>query len=233
MDKNKTIGSIVIGIIFTIFLVVGYFITNSEAPSYKKENINNEDIFEEEQTEKIQINDNINEEIIVDNSNKINNEENFNQIVVEIKGCVNNPNVYTIKEGSRLYDLVQMAGGFQPSAYTKNLHLAEKLYDEETIIVYSSEEAKSMGDDLVSVFTNSTSANENNVQITGGSNLININTADKTALITLKGIGEVTADKIIEYRQQNGLFKSIEDIKNVSGIGDKTFLEFKDDICVK
>jgi competence protein ComEA len=217
--------------------VVGYFISNNEVSELKEEKTKNEDIFQEEIVE--QVESKVEEEVLVNNSDKEVEKQKINQIIVEIKGYVNAPNVYSMEEGSRLYDLIEMAGGFDPVAYTKNLHLAEKVYDEETIVVYSTEEAKALGESMVSIFNNKDSFDEANSEIvegnvnTGNSNLVNINTADKSSLITLKGIGEVTADKIIEYRQQNGLFKSIEDVKNVSGIGDKTFLEFKDDITVK
>ncbi|GAA0177528.1 helix-hairpin-helix domain-containing protein [Clostridium sediminicola] len=232
-EKNKTIGTLVIGIIVCVFLTVGYYITNKNVVSNK-----NEDIFEEQIVEDTK-NDKEIEEILVDNSDVIDQEKNKKLIMVEIKGFVQNPNVYSLEEGSRLYDLIDLAGGFDKNAYTKNLHLAEKIYDEETIVVYSTVEAKEFGDNLVSVFNSSENdiVIDNNYDMEKGqdsksSNLVNINTADKNALKTLNSIGDVTAEKIINYRKENGTFKRIEDIKKVSGIGDKTFLNFKDEICV-
>lgn len=230
-EKNKTLGAIAIGLIVCVFLAVGYFITNKDVSRY-----NDEDIFEEEITQE-NLSEKKVEEVLVDNTNIVETEEKKNLIMVEIKGYVNNPNVYNLEEGSRVYDLIELAGGFEESAYTENLHLAEKLYDEETIIVFSIAEADKMGDNIISVFNRANKINtaiqsQGTSSINESSALININTADKTALMTLNSIGEVTAQKIIDYRDEHGPFKKIEDIKNVSRIGEKTFLNFKDEICV-
>jgi len=147
-------------------------------------------------------------------TNPADNEAESNEseyIYVDIDGAVNNPGVYTLLEGSRVIDAINMAGGLKEGAYTQNVNKARKLTDGEKIYIPSE------GDmDAENLQTNS---------------LININTAPAELLMTLPGIGEVYAKRIIEYRN-NKRFNSIEEIKNIQGIGDKTFEKLKDLITI-
>lgn len=142
-----------------------------------------------------------------------------NKILVEIKGEVNRPEVYEIDEGSIIRDLIDMAGGLTSDANINNINRAEKLKNNQLIVIPNK---------------NNINTYENKNISTGLSSdgLININNADLEELQKINGIGEVKAQSIIDYREKNGGFKSIEDIKNVDGIGSKTFEKIKDKICI-
>lgn len=134
-----------------------------------------------------------------DGSDDFNNSE----IEVHIDGRVKNPGVYKIKNGTRLQDLIEEAGGLLDDANTSNLNLARKLKDEEKIVIKSyldnndDEDAK-----------------------------ININTATKDMLTSIPGVGSKMADKIIKYRQEHP-FNSVDELLNITGIGKKKFEEIK------
>ncbi len=146
-------------------------------------------------------------------------EKNDNQKVY-ISGEVVNPGVYDISLGDRIEDIINYAGGITKDANVTYINLAEKVTDEQHIIIPSEEEAKAI--DTTSV-VNQISTNSK----------ININKATISELTQLSGIGEVTAKSIVEFREANGNFTSIDDIKKVSGIGEKTFKKFKDQIDIK
>lgn len=145
-----------------------------------------------------------------------------NEIAVYVSGQVKTPAVITLEDSGslRLVDAVNAAGGMTELADTEAINLAEPLSDGQHIHVPTKEiffrdiAAQSAG-------TNSNS-----------SGLININTADAKELEKLTGIGPVLAGRIIEYRESNGAFKSIEEIKKVRGIGEKTFEKLRDEITV-
>ncbi len=139
------------------------------------------------------------------------------KIVVYISGEVKNPDVYTVSENLRLKDLIELAGGFTENAYVENLNLAKKLFDEDHITVLNKND-----------ITENTIATIENLE-----SKVNINTAPVDELTKLKGIGESTAKAIISYREENGKFENIEEIVNVSGIGEKTLEKFKDEITVR
>ncbi len=150
-------------------------------------------------------------------------------ICVHVGGCVINPGVYYLDENSRVVDAINAAGGFAEDAARDAINLARLLTDGEQVIVLNNEQVQS--DASAATATEPSQAQSNDTQ-EAQSRLININTADSTQLQTLNGIGEATAAKIIAYREENGAFSSIEDIKLVSGIGDKKFENIKDYICV-
>lgn len=129
-------------------------------------------------------------------------------IYVYVTGAVKNPGVYKLRDGDRVKDLVEIAGGLGENADLLSVNLAKKLTDEEKIhIPYVNE-----------------SDSGNSVK----DGRININTADETELDKLPGIGPSLAKRIIDYRNTNGPFKKIDEIKNVAGIGDKKFQDIKD-----
>lgn len=147
-------------------------------------------------------------------------------IVVEIKGEVKKPDVYTLDEESIVKDLIDMAGGITEEANLSNINRAKKLQNHELIYISNINEAHINGtiDSELNGITNST-VNQ------GSSNgKININYATLEQLKELNGIGEAKAKKIIEYREKNGGFKSLEDMKNVDGIGEKMFEKIKEQI---
>lgn len=143
-----------------------------------------------------------------------------NELICHITGGVNNPGIYELKAGDRIFHLVEAAGGLVENADENRINLAKRLEDEEKIhIPIIGEETT---EELI-IETGSTSE---------GDSLININTCTKEELMSLSGIGDKTADKIINYREDTK-FNSIEEIMNVSGIGDKKFQAIKDFIKVK
>jgi len=139
-------------------------------------------------------------------------------IYVDIGGEVNNPMLAQLKDGSRVDDAIKAAGGTTENADLTDINRAAFVEDGEKIYIPAKSEFEELAD-----------GNYTQVYSDGK---ININTADAVELQELDGVGPATADKIIEYREQNGRFSSAEDIKNVSGIGEKTFEKMKDDIKV-
>ena len=166
-------------------------------------------------------------------------------IVVDIKGFVEKPGVYTFKveDDARVNDLILKAGGLKKEADTSILNLSKKLEDEMTIVIYSQQEVKdyvNSKNELQSKLELCELKIKNNACIIESSNntstdnnksLVNINTASKEELMSLPGIGEAKAKAIINYRSGKS-FKSIDEIKNVDGIGDSLFESIKEYIKV-
>ena len=183
-------------------------------------------------------------------SEEIEDEEPKN-INVDIKGQIKKPGVYSVLEGSTINDLIKLAGGINKNGTTENINLAKKVEDEMIVIIKTkaalakylkdnkesepicattnidcSECLKNVSSSVI-VNKEPSKESDSNDGITGK---ISINTATKEELMKLNGIGESKANTIIEYRNANGPFKNIEDLKNVSGIGDVAFEKIKDDI---
>ena len=161
-------------------------------------------------------------------------------IYVDIKGCINNPGVYSFNnsDNARINDLIIKAGGLTDEADTSLINLSKKLEDEMTIIIYSHKEINeyiSVKDELTTKLNLCEIKLKNNACIKSESDtntdnkLININEASKEELMSLSGIGESKAKAIIEYRKQKK-FEEIEEIKNVDGIGDNLFESIKNSI---
>ena len=148
-------------------------------------------------------------------------------VYVYICGEVANPGVYELSEDSRIYEAVDAAGGFTENAARESINLASKVSDGMQITIYNKEEAASLP-------AGGTSAGKNSGQdqMSGSSSLVNLNTATKEELMTLKGIGESKAEDIIRYREKSGGFKKIEDIMKISGIKEAGFQKIKDSITV-
>ena len=151
---------------------------------------------------------NVNKEEMINNDKKI---------AVYITGEVKSPGVYYVEEGARLDNLLDICGGVTDQADIEKLNLAQKLSDGEKITILKKEEDLRL--------------EETESEILEEEEKVNINEASKEELMSLDGIGEATANKIIEYRKENE-FLIIEDIMNVSGIGEAKFDNIKDDICV-
>ncbi|APM38269.1 helix-hairpin-helix domain-containing protein [Clostridium kluyveri] len=148
-------------------------------------------------------------------------EQSSSDITVYINGEVKNPGVYKLKQDSRVQDLVKACGGFTNEANSYKLNLAKKLKDEDYIYVDKKSDNENL--QLQNGLQGETSENAK----------VNINTATKEELKTIPGIGDVTAQKIIDYREQNGGFSSIEDLKNIDRIGDKTLEKIKDKVDIR
>lgn len=145
-------------------------------------------------------------------------------LCVYVCGAVNNSGVYYLEAGSRVHEAVEMAGGLTEDAAEEYINLAQELEDGQQVYIPTLEEALEQG---LSVGSSASSSGTDS-----SDGLININTATSEQLQTLSGIGESKAAAIISYREENGDFGSIEDIKNVSGIGDSTYEKIKDYITV-
>ncbi|WP_370839467.1 helix-hairpin-helix domain-containing protein [Megamonas funiformis] len=163
--------------------------------------------------------------IITDNTQtQIQDKQEDTTITVYVSGEVNSPGLVELPSDSRIADAIKACGDFTPLADKAKINLAQKLTDGMQIQVNSKTPINNSNEQVND--TNSNSPNNNS-----SSNLININTATKEDLDTLPGIGPATAQKIIDYRQEHGNFSSIEDIKNVKGIGEAKFSKMQDKIC--
>lgn len=146
-------------------------------------------------------------------------------VYVHVCGEVVSPGVYEMEEGSRVFQAVEMAGGFLDEASGEYLNMAQIVEDGMKIMVPSKEDIES---GKVSVST----VNAGNGQAEAAEPVVNLNTADKEQLMTLKGIGESRAEDILRYREEHGKFRNIEEIMNVPGIKDAAFQKIKDRIIV-
>ncbi len=158
-----------------------------------------------------------NEDIRKDYDNSI---KDVNMITIHISGEVNNPGIVNIESDKRLSDAVDKLGGVTENADLNNINLAMKIEDAKHYII------PKIGEEIKN---NESINNENN---NSDSNKVNINNATIEDLDKLPGIGEATANKIINYREENGDFKSIEELKNVNGIGSKKYEQIKDEITL-
>lgn len=150
------------------------------------------------------------------------NQMDSRPFVVYVCGEVVNPGVYELFEGARFMDAIEAAGGYTSAASESYINLAELISDGQKIYVPSNEEIET--EDIK--YDSATFGAGEKVKV-------DINHATKDELMTLQGIGEAKANKIIEYREANGSFKGIEDIMNITGIKEGMFNKIKDDICVK
>jgi competence protein ComEA len=146
------------------------------------------------------------------------------KIVIDIAGGIKEPGVYKLNTGDIIEDAIEKSGGFSDKAdideIARSINRAELLNNHSKIYI------PKIGDNKI-VYMNPTSNSYASTQ-----SLININTATSKELETLTGIGEITAQRIIDYRLENGNFQTVEDIKNVTGISDNKFANIKDDIRI-
>lgn len=224
IDERKFI---IIGILFVIsfvmiFFVFAYFYFNEDS-----ENVNYyEPILELKEEKEVE------DDVLV-----------VSYFYVDIKGEVKKPGTYKIEEGKRVIDVINLAGGLTKSADTSANNLSMKVKDEMVIVIYSDDEIKdfeTVKEKESLIINNCNKENNNIINDSCVSNeefsdvsdavkkLVSINTASKEELMTVSGIGESKALAIIEYRNKNGLFKDISEVKNVSGIGDSLYEKIKD-----
>lgn len=203
MDKNKIIKIAVASIIG--ILAIGYYFLNNKSENTYENVLSNE--------------------IIVENvAKEEKNEEEKNLIKVYVTGEVNSAGVIELEEGARIEDAIEGAGGITSNANLKNINLAYEVTDGEKIYIPNISEQEEDAEE-VTVLTENTSSSSKGK--------ININKATVSELTSIPGVGNSTAEKIVSYRDKNGKFSSIDDIKNVSGIGDAKYEKLKDYITVK
>lgn len=212
-----------------------YNIINKSNTEYKTENI----VKETENKE--------------DNTDENINTESSNTIYVDIKGAVKSPGVYEVNNDSKVIDIINLAGGLNKNASTKYINLSKKINNESVIYIYTNSEintfikeqnkeplteCKCETENIKSCIDNKSSIIEKgqdtitNQDKKEDNSKININTASKDQLTSLTGIGDTKANAIIDYRDKNGNFKKIEEIKNVSGISDSLYEKIKDNITI-
>lgn len=168
-------------------------------------------------------------------SGSIESTENSKKLYVQIAGAVQSPGVYEMNEGDRVFQVIEKAGGLTEDAYESSVNQAKRISDGDFIRIYTISEAEKYMKDgepagLIENSSKTDAVMPEDASESAG--LININTASKDTLMTLPGIGESKADSIISYRSEKGLFKSIDEIKNISGIKEKAFAKIKDLITV-
>lgn len=167
----------------------------------------------------------------LDEANKL-ERSSGEMITVYVTGAVNKPGVVKIKDGARVIDAIEVCGGVLPTADTAKINMAQLVKDgaqvtvpEKNVVLMQQTQANSKAE----------AAKNNGGQVKSSSRSeekININTADQAELDKLPGVGPATAAAIIEYRQKEGQFQSIEDLKKVSGIGESKFKKFADRITI-
>ncbi len=150
-------------------------------------------------------------------------------LAVHVSGAVASPGVYELEEGARVRDAVEAAGGFAAEASQESVNLARKVSDGEQIFVLTVEEFEASSS---SSSPSSESSDAGARGSSGAGGLVNINTAGLEALDSLPGVGPATAQAILDEREANGPFASVEDIQRVSGIGEKKYEKLKGSICV-
>ena len=175
-------------------------------------------------------------------------EEKIEKIKVDIKGEINAPGVYELNQNDRVSDLINKAGGITKNGDTSIINLSKKLEDEMLVIIYSKNEVNKLKNNTIEQTKDicpkiNNACPEKELEIikedkqkeettTTNNTKISINKASVKELQTLTGIGQSKAEAIVKYREKNGDFQKIEDIKNVSGIGDSAFEKIKDQITL-
>jgi competence protein ComEA len=192
------------------FAAIFYFLEESKSSVSEVENIVPQEIKEEKDTPQVQ------EEI-----------QEPEMIMVDVKGQVTMPGVYSTSQGERVIDVIHRAGGLTENADESQVNFAEHVQDAMVIYIPAKGEAG------INVPAGTTVNPSNTGGGTGKQAKVNVNKADETQLQNLPGIGPSKAAAITEYRETSGPFKSVEDLKNISGIGDKTFEKLKDLITIQ
>ncbi|WP_235804704.1 helix-hairpin-helix domain-containing protein [Secundilactobacillus kimchicus] len=148
-------------------------------------------------------------------------------IYVDVKGAVHDPGLKKMTGDMRIVDVVQEAGGFTKQADQRQVNLAQRVTDQQVVFIPQRGEKAPQG-------TTGTMGTGQATTGQGGQQApeVDLNNADVTQLQQLDGVGEKKAEKIIQYREQNGQFKSVDDLKNVSGFGDKTLERLKPQLRV-
>lgn len=167
-----------------------------------------------------------------------------NMIQVDIKGAVKNPGVYQMGSDSRVQDVIEKSGGLLENAFLNTINLSKKLEDEMVIIIYTKEEINHFIEDETRTLKQENTCicpkivndaciekSITNKEVTD-SKKISLNQGTKEDFESLTGIGSSKAEAIIQYREEHGKFEDIEEIKNVSGIGEATFEKIKDNLTL-
>lgn len=171
---------------------------------------------------------------VVKNNSGDNSNDNSKIVYVDVKGAVNSPGVYQVKMGMRSIDAIKLAGGFSSSADKQHINLAQKLTDQQIIYVPIKGEVKSSLTQFSNLNSGTNKSNSEGGESTDAtdSSKVNLNTANAEKLMELNGIGEKKASQIISYRKSHGKFRTVDELKEVPGFGEKTLANLKSLICV-
>ena len=242
--KQKIILGIVILAMLIVIGIYGYISLNSKEDTVDL-GLDESNNIEEENKENI--GENIEENIEELENDKVENEDIHNQentailsqegkIVIHIIGSVQKTGILVLPEGARIADAIDAANGITEEADLDKVNLAYVLQDGQKIYIPSKSDKLGEGENNTYITSNAghnviiegeTSSNQTSI------NKVNINTATQSELETLPGIGASTASKILEYRQQHGKFNQIEELQNVSGIGEAKLANIKEYVVVK
>lgn len=220
--KEKIIGTLSILILSIIFLVAGYMMNRNKEEAYEEVFIN-----EEESLKKLNSSEDGKNNNSENNDSESQGNKDGDKIVVDIKGEVKNPREYELKEGSRVRDLIDMAGGLTEEADKERIYFSKVLEDEQCIKIYK------IGEDAEELEMEVQGQQENGLKTVDSKGKININKATVEELMTVPGIGKVKAQSIIDYRNENGKFKSVDELTNITGIGAKTLEKLRDKVDIK
>ncbi|MDF2610759.1 MAG: hypothetical protein K0R92_2233 [Lachnospiraceae bacterium] len=212
MDKNKSFKLI----ITILFVVLAGILYSCNMTGQKKELIPLTQDLETKETSGTREENNLKEEktLLEDSDAK--------SLYVHICGAVKKPDVYEVKDGTRIIEVIRLAGGLTDEAAGDYINQAALVTDGQQVYIPTKSE-------VVDASPSGYLQNSNQ----DGANIVNINTAAKEELMTLPGIGEAKANSIIAYRQENGGFKNIDEIKNIEGIKDSVFNKISELITVK
>lgn len=244
--KNKFVIILSIAVLSIIYIWSSKEIKKNNFSNNEElitENVENEEIKKDNDIEKNEEITGQNEEAVNDSENEEDNIETENKIFVYVTGEVNNPGVIMLSENSRIIDAINSAGGTTNNANISKINLAYILKDGMKVNIPSKEDLKNYNNfDYITMSSgdgkndniseNESSLSSKSDKSSTNKSTVNINIATQTELETLPGIGPSTALKIINYRNENGKFSSIDEIKNVSGIGDSKFENIKKYITV-
>lgn len=225
--KEKIIGALSILILSIIFLVAGYIINHNKEEEYKEVFVNDQQYLQGKNPKGSGENEN-------NENNESKNKESENQenvdngkIVVDIKGAVKNPKEYELKEGSRIRDLIEIAGGLTAEADEEKIYFSKILEDEQCIKIYK------IGEEVLDSEIEAQGQQEKGTGTVDSKGMININKATVEELMTIPGIGQTKAQSIVDYRNENGKFKSVDELTNITGIGVKTLEKLRDKVDIK
>ncbi len=229
--KEKIIGALSILILSIIFLVAGYIINHNKEEEYKEVFIDEQQYFQSQNSKGNGENENTENKDSNKDSNKKNSENqeniNDNKIVVDIKGAVKAPKEYELKAGSRVRDLIEIAGGLTPEADEEKIYFSKILEDEQCIKIYK------IGEEVLDSEIEVEKQQEKGTGAVDSKGKININKATVDELMTIPGIGQVKAQSIVDYRNENGKFNSVDELTNITGIGVKTLEKLRDKVDIK
>lgn len=212
MNNLKNNKKIIIILLVIIIGIIIYFIYNN---------------FYFEDTGTDMVNDILIKEDNIVEENSVTESKESDKVIVHITGEINNPGIIELESGDRIFNAIEKAGGTTKNADTSKINLAQVVEDGMKINVPNINDKEIVTEETVSTVSNS-----NNIQQKKQS-IVNINSASQAELETLPGIGPSIASKIVNYRKEKGKFSKIEDIKNVSGIGEAKFEKIKKYIKVK